>query len=108
KLDAKKKAKLHKIAAAMGADIPFFLRPEVFCLGTGIGDRLKPVKIAKSLPYMVLVYPGVHISTVESYRSLPKPSRADVLTRLSQLDKLVKSLKSGFSVGDWEGLLFNR
>jgi len=57
---------------------------------------------------MVLVYPAVHISTVESYKNLPKPSRSDVLTRLSQLDKLVKSLKMGKPVGDWEGLLFNR
>ena len=31
-----------------------------------------------------------------------------MLTRLSQLDKLVKSLKRGAPVGEWEALLFNR
>ncbi|MBI3554287.1 MAG: 4-(cytidine 5'-diphospho)-2-C-methyl-D-erythritol kinase [Elusimicrobia bacterium] len=108
KLDAKKRKILHKIASGLGADVPFFLHPATFCVGTGIGDRLKPIKIAKSLPYMVLIYPSVHISTADSYRNLPKPSRADVLTRLSQLDKLVVSLKKGRPVGDWEGLLFNR
>ncbi len=108
KLGVKEKAKLHKIASKMGADIPFFLHPDTFCIGTGIGDKLKPVKIAKSLPYMILIYPSVHISTVDSYRNLPKPTRADVLTRLSQLDKLVKSLKRGAPVGEWEALLFNR
>jgi 4-diphosphocytidyl-2C-methyl-D-erythritol kinase len=57
---------------------------------------------------MILIYPAVHISTADSYRNLPKPRRSDVLTRLSQLDKLVNSLKKGRPVGDWEGLLFNR
>lgn len=108
KLDAKKKKKLHDIAAKLGADVPFFLKPDVFCIGTGIGDKLKPVKIAKSLPYMILAHPGVHISTVESYKNLQKPTRSDVLTRLSQLNKLIRSLKLGRPVAEWEGLLFNR
>jgi 4-diphosphocytidyl-2-C-methyl-D-erythritol kinase len=108
KLDAAKKKKLHAIAAGLGADVPFFLRPEPFCLGTGIGDKLKPLSFHKSLPFMILVYPAVHISTAESYKTLPKPSRSDVLTRLSQLDKLVRSLKKGRPVDEWAGLLFNR
>lgn len=107
-LDARKKALLRRLAVGLGADIPFFLHPASFCLGTGIGEHLKPVKIAKSLPYMVLVYPGVSVSTAEVYKALPKASRPDVLTRLSQLDKLVSSLKRGRPVGEWEGLLFNR
>src|ERR1700758_2090608 len=37
KLDAKKRKKLHDIAVTLGADVPFFLRSENFCLGTGIG-----------------------------------------------------------------------
>lgn len=107
-LDRKKKEKLHKIGASLGADVPFFLRPEPFCLGTGIGDKLKPVKIQKSLPFMLLVYPEVHISTADSYKHLPKPARSDVLTRLSHLDKLVRGLKAGRPVEEWGGLLFNR
>ena len=31
-----------------------------------------------------------------------------MLTRLSQLDKLIRSLKRGRPVEEWEGLLFNR
>jgi 4-diphosphocytidyl-2-C-methyl-D-erythritol kinase len=50
KLDARKKAALHRLAVKLGADVPFFLHPAPFCLATGIGDRLKPVAIAKSLP----------------------------------------------------------
>lgn len=101
-------AALRRAAAALGADVPFFLHPAAFCLGTGIGDRLKPLRIEKSLPYMVLAYPGLHVSTPEVYRALRRPSRSVVLTRLSQLDKLMRNLEQGRPVEDWEGLLFNR
>lgn len=103
-----RKEKVRKIAASLGADVPFFLRPEPFCLGTGIGDKLKPLEFEKSLPYMLLVYPNLHVSTVENYRNLPPIDAKDVLTRVSQLDKLVLGLKNGRPVEDWAPLLFNR
>jgi 4-diphosphocytidyl-2-C-methyl-D-erythritol kinase len=103
-----RKKKLREIGASLGADVPFFMHPANFCLGTGIGDKLKAIPVANSLPYMLLVYPNIHVSTVESYRNLPKPERSDVLTRLSHLDKLLASLKNGRPVEDWAPLLFNR
>ena len=108
RLDARRKACLRRIAAGLGADVSFFLHPAPFCLGTGIGDRLKPVCISKSLPYMVLVYPGLHVSTSQAYQALPPVPRSVVLTRLSQLDKLIRSLQRGRPVEEWEGLRFNR
>ena len=110
KLGGRRKAVLKRLAVSLGADVPFFLHPAPFCLGTGIGDRLKPVRIEKSLPYMVLVYPGLHVSTVAAYKALPTPPppRSVVLTRLSQLDRLIRSLQRGRPVEEWEGLMFNR
>lgn len=108
KLDARRRLRLHRIGVKLGADVPFFLQPAGFCHGTGIGDRLKPVKSGASLPYMVLVYPGVHISTVSSYKALPPREKGDVLTRLAQLDKLFSALKTGRPVEEWASLLFNR
>lgn len=108
KPDAKRKRLIADFASGLGADIPFFLRPEPFCIGTGIGDRLRPLQVHKSLPYMILVHPGIHISTAEAYKNLRKPARSVVLTRLSQLDKLVAALKKGRPVEDWGELLFNR
>jgi len=107
-LDAKKKAVLRRLAAALGADVPFFLHPAPFCLGRGIGDLLRPIRIAKSLPYMVLAYPGLHVSTVQAYRALPPAPRSSVLTRLSHLDRLIRRLERGRPVEEWENLLFNR
>lgn len=100
--------KLRKIAKKLGADVPFFLHPANVCVGTGIGDRLKPVKIEKSLPYMVLAWPGVPAPTGPVYQALPPRRRADVLTHRSQLHKLLNSLKKGRPVEEWGGLLFNR
>lgn len=107
-LDAKKRQTLRRLAVALGADVPFFLRPEAFCLGEGIGDRLRPVQIGKSLPYMVLAHPGLHVSTPEAYEALERPPRPVVLTRLKQLNKLLSALKRSRPVEEWGGLLFNR
>jgi 4-diphosphocytidyl-2-C-methyl-D-erythritol kinase len=107
-LNADRRRKLHDIGVKLGADVPFFLKDANFCRATGIGDRLKPVKFAKSLPYMVLAWPGFPSPTGPVYSHLPARRRADVLTRLSQLDKLVRSLKRGRPVEEWGGLLFNR
>lgn len=107
-LTAARKKRLHEIAVKLGADVPFFLKDANFCRATGIGDKLKPVKIAKSLPYMVLVWPGFGSPTGPVYGALPPRKRAETLTRLSQLDKLIRSLKRGRPVEEWGGLLFNR
>ena len=107
-LNAARRKKLHEIGVKLGADVPFFLKDANFCRATGIGDRLKPVKFGKSLPYMVLAWPGFPSPTGPVYTSLPPRRRADVLTRLSQLDRLIRSLKRGRPVEEWGGLLFNR
>jgi 4-diphosphocytidyl-2-C-methyl-D-erythritol kinase len=107
-LTAARMARLHKIGVKLGADVPFFLKDANFCRATGIGDRLRPVQIAKSLPYMVLAWPGFPSPTGPVYTALPARRRKDVLTRLSQLDKLVRCLKRGRPVEEWGGLLFNR
>lgn len=107
-LNAAKKKKLHAIAIKLGADVPFFLKDANFCRATGIGDRLRPVKIAKSLPYMVVAWPGFGSPTGPVYQALPPRRRPEILTRLSQLDKLIRSLKKGRPVEEWGGFLFNR
>ncbi|MHB2026427.1 MAG: 4-(cytidine 5'-diphospho)-2-C-methyl-D-erythritol kinase [Elusimicrobiota bacterium] len=105
---AKTKKALIAIGRALGADVPFFLHPKSFALGRGIGDRLKTIPVAGVLPYLILAYPEVSISTAESYKALPKIRRSDVLTRISQLDRLAQRLKRGRPIQEWGSLLFNR
>ncbi len=107
-LTGPRRLRLHKIAARLGADVPFFLQPGNFYLGTGIGDKLKEIKVKHSLPYMILAYPNIHVSTPDSYKALTLPDRKERLTRMSQLNRLLLSLKNGRPVEDWAPLLFNR
>lgn len=101
-------ARVRRLAPALGADVPFFMRREGLCDGRGVGDRLKPLNAPKHLPWMVLVYPGNPVPTAEVYKRLERPARSVVLTSLSQLDKLEKRLTSGRPPADWTCLLFNR
>lgn len=67
---------LAKLALGLGADVPFFLDPRP-TLVRGIGERLEPVAGLPALA-LVLVNPGVALSTAEVYAAYdalqPKPS----------------------------------
>ena len=101
-------ARVRRLAPALGADVPFFMRREGLCDGRGVGDRLKPLLPPKHLPWMVLVYPGIPVPTAEVFKRLERPGRSVVLTSLSQLDRLKKRLTSGRPSAEWTALLFNR
>jgi 4-diphosphocytidyl-2-C-methyl-D-erythritol kinase len=61
-------ADLREMAADLGADVPFFLGGGT-ALGIGRGDELYPLPSIDTL-HLVVVYPGVQVSTAEAYRSL--------------------------------------
>ena len=63
------RAELARRAAAIGADVPFFLLPDAAALAGGRGDELEPVACPAALP-LVLVKPPVNISTAWAYRQL--------------------------------------
>ncbi|MFA5162234.1 MAG: 4-(cytidine 5'-diphospho)-2-C-methyl-D-erythritol kinase [Elusimicrobiales bacterium] len=100
--------RLSAIARGLGADVPVFLREEAFLVGTGIGDRLKPLPARGRLPYLTVVYPGVPVSTADAYRALRPAPRTEVLTRLLSLYKLKRMLEGGAASDNWISLLFNR
>ena len=57
---------LIKVAAKVGADVPFFLMDGP-ALAEGIGERLTPVQVSLAGLYLVLVCPGIHVSTPWAY-----------------------------------------
>ena len=65
-------AELERHAAAIGADVPFFLLPGAAALARGRGDELEPVDCPVALS-LVLVKPSLNISTAWAYRQLRPP-----------------------------------
>ncbi|MBO4675434.1 MAG: 4-(cytidine 5'-diphospho)-2-C-methyl-D-erythritol kinase [Elusimicrobiaceae bacterium] len=95
-------------AAKLGADVPLFMYEDTFLKGEGIGEKLTPIFHKGPLPWLVLAYPNMPVPTKGVFARLQLPSRQDVLTNLSKLDKLINAVKDSAPFSAWKGLLFNR
>ncbi len=58
---------LHGLAAAIGADVPFFTTAEPVALVSSIGDQHRPLPGLQSRPGILLVSPDVPISTRDAF-----------------------------------------
>jgi len=108
KLPRKASARLMKIAAGLGSDVPFFMLGASLAEGTGRGEKLKAIKPAGRLPYIVLVYPGAPVYTKEAYGKLRPGPVPEVALRLRAFKKLCGLIKSGGFTAESARLLFNR
>jgi 4-diphosphocytidyl-2-C-methyl-D-erythritol kinase len=61
-------ARLQEIALPIGADVPFFIFGKP-AFAEGVGERLTPVEAMPKL-WLLLVNPGIHISTAWAYQNL--------------------------------------
>lgn len=65
---------LYEIAAALGSDVPFFLKKGT-ALASGRGEKLEYFDF--KLPYRILlINPGIHISSSRAYKSLNRGSES--------------------------------
>jgi 4-diphosphocytidyl-2-C-methyl-D-erythritol kinase len=55
------------LAQEIGADVPFFLSSNPAWV-QGIGERIRPVRLASASGWLLVVCPDVRISTAEAYR----------------------------------------
>lgn len=67
---------LAEIGARLGADVPFFLTGGT-ALGTGTGADIRPLEDAPKM-HLVIVAPGVHVSTAGAYGALGAPALTKV------------------------------
>jgi 4-diphosphocytidyl-2-C-methyl-D-erythritol kinase len=61
-------SKLYSLAASLGSDVPFFLSGGI-ALGSGRGEKISHLPDPPS-QHLVVIFPGIHVSTAEAYRSL--------------------------------------
>jgi 4-diphosphocytidyl-2-C-methyl-D-erythritol kinase len=59
---------LYSMAESLGSDVPFFLSGGT-ALGVGRGEIISPLPDPPVRP-LVVIFPGIHVSTAEAYRSL--------------------------------------
>ena len=91
---------LMKIAPALGADVPFFLR-KGRALGRGRGDELWPLPQSPTL-HFVLIFPGFEISAEWAYKNL-----RDLTKERRSIKMILSALKSG-DTGKVADSIYNR
>ena len=89
-------------ALKLGSDCPFFLKSG-WQIGKGRGEKLTPFSASKQNFYIVLINPGIHISTAKAFSKI-RPSTA--------AENWLDSVRQGFSEpenvpqNDFEGYAF--
>lgn len=94
---------LSDLALDLGSDCSFFIRNKP-AFATGRGEKLSPLNIDLSGRYLVILHPGIHVSTKEAYASLGHEfsSNADQQPTDLTLNDLEK-----IPVEQWKDLVFN-
>lgn len=102
------KVKLAKFAGRIGSDVAFFIYDLPFAIGSGRGERIKPLNILnKTRLWHLLIVPKIHVSTPLIYN---KYDHFSGLTKPTSNVKLLTSVlaKKSYSYSLLKpGLLFN-
>lgn len=61
--------KLTEYASGLGSDCAFFIS-EKPAMGTGRGDQLREINVSLAQKFLVLVAPGIHVSTADAYAGI--------------------------------------
>jgi 4-diphosphocytidyl-2-C-methyl-D-erythritol kinase len=91
--------KLLELAAALGSDVPFFLRGGT-AVGMGRGTELYPLPDPGSLPAL-LITPGIHVSTPEAYRALDLKLTWDAASPIMEFQSVASRIAGAGTAGDW-------
>lgn len=100
---------VHRLASSLGSDVPFFLEGGT-ALGAGRGDEIYPLP---QLPpaHLVVIYPGLRVSTAEAYalltrRLTPDESHRRIHGFCGLLQAGLDCLSEGFN--DFERVVLGR
>lgn len=90
---------LTELALLLGSDCPFFIRNKP-CFATGRGEVMEPVTLDLRNYKIVLVNPGLHISTGQAFKDL-KANRSHTVKLLDAIQQPVENWK-GIITNDFE------
>ena len=87
--------RLEELSAHLGSDCPFFVQNKA-ALISGRGEVVNPVNFSLGGKFLVVVNPGIHISTAQAFQGIqPKPSNFD-WKKLIESQELNETLKNDF------------
>lgn len=107
-LNSKRMKDLNKLGARLGADVPVFLEKGTFYRAQGIGEKLTLVKNNMKSPTLVIIYPKIVSDTAQAYKEVKINSKKDILTNVSNLNKILEDVKKGCPISNWGGLMYNK
>lgn len=97
---------LLKLALKLGSDVPYFLNP-VSAIAESRGEIIKPLIYSISHPILV-INPGIHISTKWAFSLVEPNSESDVLKKFLTSNKFdIEDLKN-FVTNDFEKIVFEQ
>ncbi|MCX7642069.1 MAG: 4-(cytidine 5'-diphospho)-2-C-methyl-D-erythritol kinase [Elusimicrobiales bacterium] len=97
------KSKVRGIASRLGSDIMFFFDNRKIAIGKGRGEIIEELDIKAEMPYIILVFPDIFLSTKEVYSNM----RYNYKTKLDLFYEFLRQLKECDRV-DFSKYLFNR
>ena len=92
---------MEQLAAELGSDCAFFIQNKT-ALASGRGEILNSFNLDLSGKFMVLHYPGIHVSTAEAYGAITPNDHRESLENI--LDKPITDWKSQLSNDFEEGV----
>ncbi|HNW43216.1 MAG TPA: 4-(cytidine 5'-diphospho)-2-C-methyl-D-erythritol kinase [Elusimicrobiales bacterium] len=101
-------AKLRRLAAGLGSDVPFFLLESPLAAATGRGEKLKVLAARGRLPAVIIIYPGKPVYTKDVFGRLVVAARPEIKSRLADFRAIIRKLGNGEFSAAACGLLFNR
>ncbi|MCX7905633.1 MAG: 4-(cytidine 5'-diphospho)-2-C-methyl-D-erythritol kinase [Elusimicrobiales bacterium] len=97
------KNKVRDIALKLGSDVMFFFEAKKIAVGKGRGEIIEDLDIKAEMPYVILVFPDIFLSTKEVYSNMDYNYIADLNLFYEFVDELKRYGKVDFSK-----YLFNR
>jgi 4-diphosphocytidyl-2-C-methyl-D-erythritol kinase len=92
--------RLWQLAQEIGSDVPFFLRGKTAHV-SGRGEIINPVTVSEGY-FIVLVMPGIHISTPQAYKNLKRG-----LTKNDMKFKFISSDIFAPDTNIWKSMFYN-
>ena len=95
---------LSNYSLQLGSDCPFFVINKT-CYATGRGEQLEEISLDLTPYKILLVHPGIHVSTADAFAGISITQNAPDLKQLVQLPPVSWQ---GLVVNDFENTVFDK